>query len=655
MMTIKALLSLILLLSSVFCSSQAVNNRILLTVNGRTTEAGEFIRMYNKSIEPGKSLDVDGYLDQFILFKLKVADAIHEGMDTTRAFRTELNGYRDQLAQNYLTDNSLKEKLLKAAYQKSLTEINASHILIGLAPNATPADTLRAWDKAIDIRERILKGESFEQVARSSSDDKSVLTNGGNLGYFSVFQMIPPFEDAAYALKPGAISKPVRTAYGYHIIKVNDKRPSRGRIKVAHIMKSAPPGIPDETAKAAKDGIDMVYDLLLKGGNFSELAAKYSDHKETASMGGEMEWFGTGEIISEFSEAAFALKDTGEYTKPVRTLYGWHIIKLNARQPVRSYEESKSYLESRINQSYLNALSKRSFVETLKKEYKFRLNAEAYNWFIRNTDTLLIQGLRKYNRELMPRGELYAWADRKVTTADFAAYTEKRGYIIETKDSVVFLKNTLETMVEDNLINYENARLENKYPEFRYLMNEFHDGILLFEISNRKVWNRVSNDSAGLLNYYEKNKHKYLTEPGIAGKIYTLRIKDGDNALFSAYSRYSAKKNPDQLLLKKFNRKKDSTLTITEGKWIKGQDKNLDGLKWTPGIQQTEIDGFPSILNITGTTEPVPLPFEEVQGEMMSDWQEYLENEWETQLKMSYSVKTDNAVLTEVKKQLGQK
>ncbi len=654
-MKIRSFLSLILLLSPVLSPSQALNNRILLTVDGMKTESGEFIRMYNKNSEPGKKVSIDAYLEQFILFKLKVADAIREGIDTTQAFKTELKGYRNQLAQNYLTDAGVKEKLLKAAYQRSLFEIKAMHILIGLSPDASPEDTLRAWKKAMDIRERILSGEQFEQVARSSSDDKSVLSNGGNLGYFTVFQMIMPFEDAAYSLKTGVISNPVRSAYGYHIIKVTDRRPSRGRIKVAHIMKASPPGSPETEAKKAAEEINSIYDQLVKGASFNELAEKFSDHKETASKGGEMEWFGTGEIISDFSEASFSLKDTGNYTKPVRTLYGWHIIKLLAKQGTRSFEESSSFLESRINQSYLNSVSKKSFVEKLKKEYKFTINPEAYNWFLQNTDTLLIQGLRKYDRSIMPAGNLYTFANQSTSTRDFASFIEKRGYMIETRDSVDFINRTIELKAADQLISYENSQLEKKNPEFRYLMNEFHDGILLFEISGKKIWNRINTDSAGLHQYYESNKNKYLTKPGIAGKIYTLRISNGAKILESAFKKYSSKKDPDALLLRKFNRKKDSVLVITTGKWFRGENRTIDELKWEKGQQSLIINEYPSIIVINENVEPVPLPFEQVRGEIMNAWQEFLENSWKEQLKKKYSVKIDNVVLGEVKKKFGQK
>ena len=639
-------------MSPVICQAQDLNAKILMTVEGSKIQAGEFIRMYKKSIEPGKTLDIDGYLQQFIIFKLKVADALNEGSDTTKAFRNELSGYRTQLAQNYLNDSQTRDKLLQKAYQRSLTEINAWHILVALAPEASPEDTLKAWQKASDIRERIIKGEPFESVARGTSDDKSVKINGGNLGYFSVFQMIMPFEDAAYSLKKGAISLPVRTPFGYHIIKVTDKRPARGRIKVAHIMKAVPPGTDEKQSRQTEEEINNIYKMLEGGASFSELAKKYSDHKESAAKGGELDWFGTGEVISDFSEAAFSIADTGKYTKPVHSLYGWHIIKLLDKKVPGTFDESKSFLESKINQSYLNSISKKTFIEKLKKEYNFQINQDAFNWFVGNTDTLVIQGLKKYDRTTMPEVNLYSFANQTITTNVFANYIEKRGSMVNTKDSSEFIIRSIETRASDHLIKYENSILEKKYPEFRYLMNEFHDGMLLFDISGKKVWNKVSNDSLGLRQYYEEHKNNWLSRRGIEAKIYTLKSPGGEQLLASAFKKYSKKSDLDNRLLKKFNKKNDSLLIIIEGKWFKGDDPEIDKIEWIPGSHAFNRAGYPSIILINKVMEPLPLKFDDVKGEAMTGYQEYLESEWIRQLNKKYSVKIDNLVFDEVKKKL---
>jgi len=445
----------------------------------------------------------------------------------------------------------------------------------------------------------------------------------------------------------------VRTPYGYHIIKIADKLPARGKILVAHIMKASPPGTDEKESREAEEGIKRIYDELQAGGSFSELAKKYSDHKESAGNGGKLNWFGTGEIISDFSEAAFRIPDTGKYTAPVRTPYAWHIIKLLDRRPHGTFEETRSYLESRINQSYLNSLSKKSFVEKLKAEYKFRINQPAYDWFVENTDTLIIGGLAKYDKETMPQGNLYTFANQHLTVKEFAAYLERRGSMIATDDPVVFISQSLEARISVQIIKYEYSLLEKKYPDFRYLMNEFHDGILLFEISGKKVWNRVSEDSTGLRNYYEEHKNEFLTKKGIAAKIYTLNSPEKEKAFYSAYRKYSRKPGTDELMLAKFNKKNDSLLVITEGKWLTGDDKEMDKMEWKTGTEFRRINNNPTVIVISEVIEPEPLPFEEVQGEMVTGYQDYLENEWIKQLKSKYPVKVDESVLSEVKKSPG--
>ena len=650
----KIILSSFILMALLFpeiSHAQNMDNKVLMTVEGNKITAGEFLWMYKKSQETGKKPDLNEYLQQFITFKLKVADAIKEGYDTTRSFKNELSGYRNQLAQNYLTDNKVREELLKKSYQRSLTEINAWHILVSMPQNPSAADTMAAWQKVSDIRTRIITGESFEDVARSTSDDQSVKFNGGNLGYFTAFQMIMPFEDAAYSMKKGEMSGPVRTPYGYHVIKVTDIRTSKGKIRVAHIMKAAPPDTGEEEVKKAQAEINDIYNKLNEKNSFAELARLHSDHKESAARGGELDWFGAGEMITDFAETAFSLKDTGNFTKPVRTLYGWHIIKLLEKKAPGPFEEQRPILESKLNRTNLNSLSKKAFVERLKKEYKFKINNDAYNWFVLNTDTLIIQALRKYDRTGMPKGNMYSFANQTFTTKDFAGYIEKRGSMVVTRDSSVFIDRSLDTRVSDHIINYENSVLEKKYPEFRYLMNEFHDGILLFEISEKKVWDRMNEDSAGLYQYYNANKSKYLSPVSIDAKIYQLNIPGGEKVLASAYKRYSRKSDPDKRMMDKFNRKSDSVLIIQECKCAKGSNPEIDNLNWTKGVQSFTKNGKPSLIVIREVMDPVPLELDDVRGEMMTGYQEYLETEWVRQLKEKYNVKIDNAVLEELKKQ----
>lgn len=649
----KYRLSIILMvIATGLLHAQGIQDSILLIAGGREVTAGEFMRMYKKIYNPSDTGDFNNYLEQFIVFKLKVADAISKGYDTTKAFRTELQGYRDQVAKNYLTDKNVKEEILKRSYEKTLKEINAWHILVSCPPNSSPEDTLAAFKKALEIRARIISGEPFEQVARSASDDPSAIYNGGNLGYITAFQMITPFEEVVYNMKKGELSNPVRTPYGYHIIKVADIRPSRGKIKVAHIMRSVPPNAPEQVAKAAEDTIKYIYKKLLEGASFSDLAMKYSDHKESAARGGELNWFGAGEIISEFAEAAFSLEKNGDFTPPVKTIYGWHIIKRLDKKDPPSYEEARSQLESKIDETWLNSLATRSMVNSLKQEYKFRLNTTALNWFLENTDTLIIRGLSKYDRGAIPSGTLYTFDGQKFSNVEFARYIESRASSNNTEEPANFVNKLAETCITDHILRYENSLLEKKYPEFRYLVNEFHDGILLFEISKEKIWDRAQNDTSGLKKYYEENKQRYPGKKSFTGMIYMCMEKAKAGKFYKAARKYVKKPDFEKRLQAMFNAGSDTIIKVYKGVFQEGDSLLPENLKWEEGLHETEIKGFPSVIVITKINPASPLPLNEVMGEISSEYQNFLESEWIKQLKEKYPVRINRTILEQVKNEL---
>ncbi|MGB8491970.1 MAG: peptidylprolyl isomerase, partial [Bacteroidales bacterium] len=317
-------------------------------------------------------------------------------------------------------------------------------------------------------------------------------------------------------------------SFGYHIIRVEDLRPSKGKIKVAHIMKAAPPGADDQTINKARAAIDSIYSRLKAGESFKTLAKNLSDHKESAARGGEMNWFGAGEIIPDFSEAAFSIRDTGEYTMPVRTVYGFHIIKLLDRKPPDTFDEAKPYLESKMNQSNINALGKKSLVDKLKKEYGFSVNQSVREWFIANTDSLIFRGKSNYISKNMPPHDIYSFAGRHFSAREFGAYLDEKGRMAAVSDPTGFIDKSVESSASEEIIKYEDSMLESKYPDFRYLMNEFHDGILLFDVSSKEVWNRVMDDSTGLQDYYQKNKINYLSRDSAAGRVYSEPPPFGD-------------------------------------------------------------------------------------------------------------------------------
>jgi len=383
----RFILPLLLLSSHVFCQADA--DKILMTIHDRQISLDEFERIYkkNNSSTALEQQTVEEYLDLFINFKLKVIEAEELGMDTTQRFIKEFNGYKQQLAKPYLSDTEEVDALVQEAFERAQKEINASHILIRSNAEAPPEDTLRAFNKAIEIRDRILAGEDFGTVAKATSDDPSAKTNAGVLGWFTVFRMVYPFENGAYQTEKGKLSWPVRTRFGYHLIKVNDIRPARGNVRVSHIMIMTPEGMNDEQRTDAKKRIHMLYDSIQSGMDLAEIARNYSEDRGSAARDGELPWFGTGRMVAPFEDASFALANIGDISEPIQTSFGWHIIKLLEQKNFDDFETVQADLRANVTKSDRNAYSKKALVERIKRNNNFTENRENLYPFYTVVDT----------------------------------------------------------------------------------------------------------------------------------------------------------------------------------------------------------------------------------------------------------------------------
>lgn len=641
MKKLSLLISFILLLGSNLLIAQS--EEILLTINDEDITKEEFVRIYEKNktnLSTGEVTSIDDYLELFINFKLKVFEAEELGYDTISTFIKEFEGYKKQLARPYLLDNQANEMVIKEAYERMQYEVRASHILVKLAPDASPEDTLIAYEKAMEIRRRITHGEPFAVVAKGSSDDPSVKSNGGDLGYFTAFQMIYPFESAAYHLNVGEISMPVRTRFGYHIIQLTDKRKARGEVKVAHIMLTVPRGSSNETEKAKKESINEIYHKIKEGEDFEDLARTYSEDRGSARNGGELPWFGAGRMVKEFEDAAFELKFKGAVSQPIKTSFGWHIIKLIDKKEVPDFDEAKEEIKRKVGKDKRSDIARNALIKKLKKEYNFyekELNVPVSYDTVDNTYKIKQEYLSS-NHSL--KDTLIAFLNKVYTQDDFINFTKKiRNYQnLNAYQYYLIYKE----FVEEKILEVEESMLEEKYPEYKYLLKEYHDGMLLFEITDDIVWTKAVNDSIGLKKFYKENKKNYLWDERWEGSYYKCPNKDIYNKVSKIINKRNfGKKITNKDLIDQFG----ENLLIETGVFSKGDNEIIDKMVWKVKNQASS-----SFVIINGKLqEPTPKRFEEAKGTVISDYQEYLEKEWIKKLREKYNIKVHQEVLSTIK------
>ncbi|MDA3780183.1 MAG: peptidylprolyl isomerase, partial [Bacteroidales bacterium] len=543
------LLSLLMfLLSGLFAQ-----NNVLLTIADKKIDKEEFERIYQKNkknFSTGEIISVDEYLDLFLKFKLKVIEAEKQGLDTLSSFVDEFNGYRKQLIKPYFIDEECKNKLIKNAYNRLQYEIRAKHILIKLSPDASAEDTAFAYNKISEIRRRIINGEAFEVVAKGTSDDPSVINNGGDLGYFTALQMVYPFEKAAYNLKPGEISNPIRTKFGYHIIQTIDKRKAMGKVKVAHIMLTIPKGMSKEKAKEKEKLIYEIYHKLKEGASFEDFVVQYSEDRGSAKNKGQLPWFGVGRMVKPFEDAAFKLKNPKDISKPIQTSFGWHIIKLLDKKNIGSFDEMKDEIETRIEKDDRIKIAQNKFIEKLKKEYNITEDTSSY---LELLDYLTLKNLYSDNTHSL-NDILFLVNGISYTKNDFLASIDK----IRTNSQLntITLKKYYNNYLNDILISLEDNNLEEKHPKLRYLLKEYHDGILLFDLTDKLIWTKASEDTVEVRKYFKKNRDNYMWDERYDGVIYFCKNENVCSKVKNlTQKRFLRKEHSSDEILKIFNKK----------------------------------------------------------------------------------------------------
>jgi peptidyl-prolyl cis-trans isomerase SurA len=639
----KCFLAFGLLLNGFWVLAQSKPS-VLFTVDKNPIYTNEFVYLFKKNHSNSQEFTeakVNEYLDLFINFKLKITEAHNRGYDTTLKFTKELKTYGDELKKPYRAEKDLLDKLTKEAYDHLTQEVKASHILIQLKPDATPDDTLKAFNKITDIRKRIFGGEDFEKLAKEFSEDPSAKFNGGSLGYFTAMQMVYPFEEATYKTKVGEITPIVRTRFGYHVIKVVDKKSSRGEVEVSHILLRTAKG--DEGK--VKDHIFEIYDQLKSGRNWDELCKESSEDTNTKNSGGRLRPFGIGALpsIPEFEATAFALQKPGEVSDPFQSSIGWHIIRLEKKIPVPAYSEVEASLKKRVARDERLKISEQAAALKRKNDLGFTENASNKNKMYLLADSSLLKGKWKFKgNDELKNGLLFSVGNKKITVGDFTSLVEKKQASSKLSPSN-YMSQLYNSFADEKINEAEEEKIVKENPDFQHLMTEYREGILLFEIMEREIWNKASDDSLGQKKFYNENLEKYKAGPRVEARIFSTPDKSFIDEIKKKIARGDTLTAVD---LKKFKSVQNFR------NYEKGESKVINKVNWVPGLQETDIDGIFYLVEVSRLVDAGTKKFNEARAQIISGYQDSLEKNWVASLKKKYPVKVNNKAKSAVMQEL---
>lgn len=653
----KKSFSLILLAITLLLPALKAQDPVLLTIAGKPVTKSEFLAVYNKNNTRSDVIDpktIEEYLDLYINFKLKVNEAIELGMDTASAFVNELRGYRQTLAQPYLTDRMVNDRILHEAYERMKTDLRASHILIRVSPQASPADTLAAYTKTMNIRKRLLAGEDFAKVAAETSEDPSardtegqpgrppVKGNGGDLGYFSTLDMVYPFENGAYNLKTNEISAPIRTDFGYHIIKITDRRPAMGKVQVAHIFLRMPNNAAAADSASIKAKAQEIHSKIMGGMTFEDAVSSFSDDKGSASKGGVLPWFGVNRMVPEFITMIYDMKQPGDISTPILTSYGWHIIKLIERKPVGSYEQESAELKRRVSKDSRAQAGREAAIANAKKEFKYKEYRKALKPIYSAVDSSVFTGTWKPANPAKFTKKLLVINKITYKQSDLVRYITENQTPSQAANLQTYVDNMFKRFSDDICIEVLDSKLEEKYPDFRALMAEYHDGILLFSLTDEKVWTKAIRDTLGLEAFYRENIDGYMWGDRVHARIYTC----ANDSVATAAKALIAKGIKDQKLMDTLNVNSHLNIRYEENKYVRGDNKLIDDIEWERGISGNYLqNGSVLFIEVIQRLYPGAKNLDEARGLVTADYQNYLEKKWISDLKAKYPVVVDTKVL----------
>ncbi|MBR3697902.1 MAG: peptidylprolyl isomerase [Bacteroidales bacterium] len=641
-----------------------LDKKVLMTIGDQDITVKEFTDVYNKNNlkdEVVEKKSIDEYLDLFINFRMKVMEAYEMQLDTNPKFKKELNGYRKQLAKPYFTNDEISEELVEEAYQRKLKDIRASHILITCDKHALPSDTLKAYNKALDIRKKAVKGNDFGQLAVTYSQDPSARDikatettparkgNRGDLGYFTVFDMVYPFETGAYNTPEGEISMPVRSDFGYHIIKVTSVSDALGTINASHIFLQLSPDATEEETQAMKAKADNIYKEVMDsdGKNWNEAVMKYSDDRGNASRSGTLTPFTVSRIVPEFIEAIKQLQP-GEISHPIRTSYGYHIIKLNSFTGVNTFEKERSAIAERVEKDMRSKKSEAVVLQQIKKDYKFKSNDKNLEEFMAGIDSSLLKGTYEPADNIDLSKTLFTIGKSSFTTGNFASYLKAHQTAQRYLSLQTYAYQLYEAFQNEKLLAYADEHLEEHYPEFKALVQEYNDGILLFDLMDQEVWSKAVSDTAGLRAFHERNAGKYMWKDRVKACVITVNRPES----LPKVKDYLAQGVPYDSLRMVIIRDTVPGVNVRNNFYQHGDNQYVDQTEWRVGVRNeipSTVDNTTVIVNILEIRKPEPKTLAEARGLVTSDYQTELEAKWMEKLHQKYPVKINEKVLDQVR------
>lgn len=638
--------------------SQKSENQALLTIDGEAYTLEEFMYVYNKNNTNTTIVDkknVSEYLDLYINFRLKVKEAEDKGMDTSQAFIRELSGYRDQLAKPYLTDKSVDEDILKEAYERLQWDVRASHIMISVPEEVSKNDSVAqsAYAKLLDIRKQILAGADFTKMAQKHSDDPSARDmpaskyrgqrqgNGGDLGYFTAFYMVYPFETAAYTTEVGDISMPIRTQYGYHIIKVTDKIAELGKIEVKHINvkpANATEGA-DQEAKAKID--EIAAKIISKQISFEDAAKQYSDDKGSAEKDGLLPAFEVSRMVPEFIKAISTLK-VDDISKPIKTEYGWHLIKLVRSIKIPAYEEYLPTLKGKVSRDSRSNHSKESAIAKFKTEFGFKEYTKSLTAFYNAIDSSIYKNSWKADMAKSYTKVLFKLDGKKYSQQDFAIYVEQN-QVMKNKGTFRYFTDKLYANWVDGIVMaYKDSKLESQYVEFKMLVQEYHDGILLFAISDEEVWGKAIRDTVGLKEFHDGNTAKYQWKERVDATIY----KCGSDSIAKLVKNWLKKGIELDSIIRMANQQSALNLHFERGKYEAGNNVAIDKVKKEAGISEViKLEKTYVVVDINEIIPPQSKSLDDARGLITADYQNHLETKWIERLHKEHTIVVNRELL----------